>query len=296
MADDLSFTVELEYDPIKNAELGSSLSRIADPEKSEQPSRLEYPTAIQAGSEDAGGSYLSIIASTIQTFKPNHTLFVWKAYFHPGLGRRFQNAVITYKFSSPSASPLEIIAYAPRKSFGGCSSESRTASWTVEFPLIFTGGGLVEVGMKPSGANEKSKEVEHAFTITGTARGVPRRTTCVWTLEENSSTERGIPSEVEFAVVVRHDDLMGLIQCEVRASAKTGGGGGGLLLLLPGHYLRAKTAVEDCRRVIDPAVFVGKLREYDLGKEGEGVEGLLKGWTGEVEGAVLEFGGGVVRS
>lgn len=301
MADEISVTIEFEYDPVKNAELGNSLSRVAtESEESRRLPQLEHPAAIQAGSEDGGRSYLSIVASTIQAVKPGHTLFVWKAYFHPGLGRRFQNAVVTYKFSAPAAfppqdgggqsasqaAPLEVVAYAPRKSYGGCSRESRTASWTVELPLTFTGGGLVEAGVKTSAGGETSNEVEHAFTLTGTARGVPRRTTCVWTIEENSSTERGIPTEAQFAVVVRHSTPL---QCEIRAAAKTAGG------FFPAHHLRAKTPVGDCKKVIDPSAFAGRLFEYDV-QGNEGLDTLLKAWTGEVAGSLLEFASPVIMS
>src|SRR5262245_37231803 len=129
-SNDLEFVIELEYDPIKNNQLGQAPSK---------PSRAEHgdpeePSVenLQTGSETGGRSYLSIIPTTIQQIVPGQTLFVWHAYFHPGLGRRFESVVITCKFSLPPvnssgqqpttpSSPLKIIAHAPRKAFGGMS-------------------------------------------------------------------------------------------------------------------------------------------------------------------------------
>lgn len=303
MADGVAFTIELEYDPVKNAQLGNSASKVAAGSEDSLPQdNLRHTTAtnIQAGSNDSGRSYLSVEASTIQVLKPGQTMFVWHAYFHPGLRRRFQSVVLTCRFSEPKSAqppsqyanqssspvdPLEIRAYAPHKSFGGCNKISRKVGWGIKFPLQVTGSGLVEVGATPSVQNETIKEVEHAFTVVGTPRGAPRRTTCVWTIEENSSTERGIPSEMQFATIIRHS---GPIQCDIQASARTAGGP------YPLHYLRTRTASEDRRRIIDPSKFAGKLFEYDFQSDAD-VDELLKTWAGEVTGAVLEFQQPIVK-
>lgn len=146
--------------------------------------------------------------------------------------------------------------------------------------------GVARVGIKPSFSQEASNEVEHAFTITGTARGVPQKTTCVWTIEENSASECGIPSEIRLATLLQHASP---VLCDVNVSARTSGG------LLPLHYLRAKTRPEERRKEIDPSKYAGTLFEYDL-KEGiKECEKLLETWTGEVENAVLRFAQPVVR-
>ncbi|KAJ6440158.1 hypothetical protein O9K51_08049 [Purpureocillium lavendulum] len=299
MSDSITITIDLEYDPVKNAELGNSTSKTAsNVEDSGQRNALDRIATIQAGSEDSGRSYLSVKASTIQVVKPGHTLFVWHAHFHPGLGRRFQSVVLTCKFSEPRAAAppsvraatqngapsgsLEVSAYAPRKSFGGCSKESRRVGWGIEFPLKLPGGGL---GATPSVRRDTTAEVEHAFTITGTPRGTPRATTCVWTIEENPSTERGIPTEVQFATVIRHSNA---IQVDMKASAWTAGG------LYPPHHLRTRTPADDRRRVIGPSTFVGNLFHYDLEGDAD-VDNLLGNWTGEVAGAVLDFQQPIVR-
>lgn len=90
MPEDLGFLIELKYDPVKNQELGAVFSK----EESSTPITLEDVTNLQAGSETSGRSYLSIIPTTVQIVKPNHTLFVWHAAFHPGTGRRFTTVVI----------------------------------------------------------------------------------------------------------------------------------------------------------------------------------------------------------
>ncbi|KAF2476222.1 uncharacterized protein BDR25DRAFT_339316 [Lindgomyces ingoldianus] len=290
MAEDFAFIIDLEYDPVKNQELGAAFSK----ERSSTTTRLEDIINIQAGSETGGRSYLSIIPTTIQIVKPDHTLFIWRAAFHPGTGRRFTSLVISCKFSTAGAAstpqpqnqstakgpPLKVIAHAPRKSFGGTSRETKKTAWGLELPIMFTGAGVVEVGVTPTTNHEKKREVEHAFTITGTARGAPNKHTCVWTVEENNSTERGIPSEIQLATLIHHTSP---VQCDVTVSGRVSGG------ILPPHYLKAKTAPEDRRKVIDPAAFIGLLCEYEFNGDPEGCDRLLKDWTGEVEGSILEF-------
>lgn len=100
--------------------------------------------------------------------------------------------------------PLKVIAQALHKSFGGANEETKKTAWGLEFPLTFTGGGVAEIGATPTISDKRQREVEHLFAITGTARGAPNKHTCVWTVEENNSTERGIPSEIQLAALVYH--------------------------------------------------------------------------------------------
>ena len=148
------------------------------------------------------------------------------------------------------------------------------------------GLGAANIGVTPQVSSETSKTVEHAFTIIGTARGSPQKTTCVWTLEENSSSERGLPSEVQFALLVEHQ---GPVSYEVDVRGETGGGH------YPPHWLRAKSDVTERRRVLDPSKYGGKLREYYI-PDAEKLQQLLATWTGEVEGALVRFTQPTIRA
>ncbi|RDI84540.1 hypothetical protein Vi05172_g5206 [Venturia inaequalis] len=251
---------------------------------------------LEAGSDSAKRSYLSIIPTTIQAVTENTTLFVWHANFHPAIGRRFSSVIVTCKFSSPStsratqanitSSGAEIKAFAPHMSYGASSKEHRKIAWGLELPLTIP-AGPVSVGVTPSGSREISKEVEHAFTIEGSARGTPLRTSCVWTVQENASTERGIPSELQLAALVKHS---GMVQFDVDIEGTTEGG------YLLNHHLRPKTGAKGRRKVIDPAKYAGLLQEFDFGGRGQaGCVKLLEKWTGQVQGAVLEFEQPVIR-
>lgn len=253
---------------------------------------------LEAGSDSAKRSYLSIIPTTIQAVTENITLFIWHANFHPAIGRRFSSVRVACKFSfAPStsratpanliSSGVEIRAFAPHKSFGASSREQRKITWGLELPLTVP-AGPVSVGVTPSGSRETSKEVEHAFTIEGSARGTPLRNSCVWTVQENASTERGVPSELQLAAMVKHD---GRVQFDVDIEGYTAGG------YLPSHHLRPKTDAMGRKKVIDPAKYAGLLQEFDLeGKGQAGCAKLLEKWTGQVQGAVLEFDQPVVRA
>lgn len=138
------------------------------------------------------------------------------------------------------------------------------------------------MGVTPSTKRETQKKVEHAFTITGSSRGSPAKHTCVWTVEENESTERGIPSELQLAAVLQH---MGPVMMEIDISGWTAGG------YLPTHHLRPRTDAIGRKKVIDTTMFEDLLLEYDFDEANplEGCKKLLEKWTGKVDGAVLEF-------
>ncbi|QDS73739.1 hypothetical protein FKW77_004756 [Venturia effusa] len=253
---------------------------------------------LEAGSDSAKRSYLSIIPSTIQVVTENVTLFVWHANFHPAIGRRFSSVRVACKFSSAPSTPgvaqnhvtssgVEIKAFAPHKSYGASSREQRKITWGLELPLTVP-AGPVSVGVTPSAGRETSKEVEHAFTIEGSARGTPLRNNCVWTVQENASTERGIPSELQLAAMVKHN---GRVQFDVDIEGTTAGG------YLLNHHLKPKMDAMGRRKIIDPVKYAGLLHEFEFGDRGQlGCAKLLEKWTGQVQGAVLEFDQPVMRA
>src|SRR6266516_227672 len=175
----LCLVIELEWDPIKNQQLGQTFSRRKEEQR---PNNDSPPSNIEAGTAFGSGSYLAICPTTIQSLGSGQTLFVWQAQFHPGIGRRFKSAIIAIKFSLPqrsdtSSSPLKpptVTAHAPRKAFGGTTEESKAFTWSLEIPI--SGGlGAANLGVTPQASSETSRKVEHAFTIVGTARGSPQK-------------------------------------------------------------------------------------------------------------------------
>jgi hypothetical protein len=287
--EELGLVIDLEWDPIKNQQLGQTFSR---PTEEQHPDTEIAPSNIEAGGTFRSGSYLAICPTTLQLLHSGQTLLVWQTQFHPGIGRRFKNAIITLKFSLPETSgtslsplkPLRITAHAPRKAFGSMTEESKTFTWSLAIPI--SGQiGAASIGVTPQASSETSKKVEHAFTITGTARGSPQKTSCVWTLEENSSSERGLPSELQLALLV---EPQGAVAYEVDVRGETGGG------MYPPHWLRAKSDVKGRKRVLDPSKYSGQMREYDVPDE-EKLQHLLTTWTGEVEGALVRFTQPAVR-
>lgn len=283
--------IDLEVDILKSQELGSWPSKPVVVE--------DGVTNLEAGDAEGAGSYLSVRLTTIQTIDRNHSLFVWHTVYHPSVGRRFQSAVLVVKLTQKLPSPESVVSttisaavppvsvqqYAPRKAFGGTAKKSTTVHWGLELPLTIS-AGPEEVGVTPSVKRESAVEIEHAFVIEGSARGIPQKNTCVWTLEENKATERGVPSEVRFAALIEHTQP---ILCEVSASGWSTGG------LKPPHHLKTKTPREARSLEIDPVDYKGKLIEFQLGQDISQCRELLGKWTGKVEGAVLEFDQTVVR-
>lgn len=287
--EELGLIIDLEWDPIKSQQLGQAFSRPTE----EQQLDDSPPSNIEAGGAAGSGSYLAICPTTIQSLGYGQTFLVFQVQFHPAIGRRFKNAIVNIKFSLPQSSDilspplqqLRIEAHAPRKAFGSTTEESKTFAWGLEIP--FSGGvGAASIGVTPQASSETSKKVEHAFTIIGTARGSPNKTACVWTLEENSSSQSGLPSEVQFALVVEHQ---GAIIYEIDVRGETGGG------LYPPYWLRAKSDAKERRKALDPSKYRGKLREYPI-PDAEKLQELLVTWTGEVDGALVRFKQPTVRA
>jgi len=226
----------------------------------------------------------------IQIIDDKTTLFVWHTTLHPAVGRRFSSVKVSCKFGKPVAisktSQPQVQAYAPHKAFGATTREQKTITWGLELPLTVP-AGPVGIGVTPSGSRQVQKEIEHAFIIVGSARGTPYRDTCVWTVEENDSTERGVPSELRLAALVQHS---GPVQVDIDIIGKTAGG------YFPPHHLRPKTDASGRRKIIDPAKYKGQLHEFDFEeKRKDSCLKMLEQWTGQVSGAVLEFDQVVVR-
>jgi hypothetical protein len=292
--DDLSFVVEYED---AEDDTPAPMTRIWEPAVSEaQPVQAAMYsdeasiTNLEAGSGSGRRSYLSIIPFTIQTIDDKTTLFVWHTTLHPAIGRRFSSVIVSCKFGKPVTIPKssqpQVQAYAPHKSYGASTKEQKTITWGLELPLTVP-AGPVQVGVTPSGSREVSKEVEHAFTVTGSARGSPYRNTCVWTVEENDSTERGVPSELQLAALVQH---AGPVQVDIDISGWTAGG------YLPAHHLRPKTDASGRRKIIDPTRYKDQLHEFSFEeKRHASCLKMLGQWTGQVSGAMLEFDQAVVR-
>jgi hypothetical protein len=241
---------------------------------------------LEAGSGSPRRSYLSIYPSTIQMIDARHTLFVWHATFHPAVGRRFSSIEVQIKFDAPPSrnsaiSPVvQVTKFAPRKAYGATTREQKSISWGLELPVTVP-AGPASIGVTPSTHHQTSKEVDHAFTIGGSARGTPLRQTCVWTISENKSSERGVPSELQLAALVQHS---GPMQVEVDIAGRSAGG-----FYLP-HHLRPKTDAVGRKKVIDPRKYRGVLDEFNLGEDKwERCGRLLNEWTGKVDGAMLQF-------
>jgi len=187
---------------------------------------LEPSGPVFSEAESISGSYLSAEFAAVQALDDHKSLLILKFQCHPAIGHRFSNAKITWKFRhpahhgpSPSAgvTPPKVIDHAPRKSYGGCTTEQRRLHWGLSLPLQF-GVGAASTGVQPSGELETEKAVDHVLTITGTARGAPVRTSCVWTVEENRSGAQGIPSQFQLAVVLEHKGPIVTeldVQCEL---------------------------------------------------------------------------------
>jgi hypothetical protein len=281
---ELRFRVELEDDPIKNAELGSSFSKHdgATTSKSLPLDRKDGSTIEHYEASNSAG-YLDFEITSAQPLEDGNALLVLHVAFHPCIGWTFANATITWRFwgieTDGTPSP-RVVAHAPRKSYGAVTTERKRLVWGLELPLkVF---GPVDAGTKPSVNYETEREAEHSMTITGTPRGTPFKTYVVWTLEQNQSVGAGLPSEVQLATVVEHH---GLIKCTVDVKARLSAG------LKPGRYLRSKSGASGASAIyLDPAKLQGRLQEFKIGwGTEETYNKLLADWTGEVDGAVVMF-------
>ncbi|KAF8232409.1 hypothetical protein L208DRAFT_1397373 [Tricholoma matsutake] len=294
-----SFVVELEKDfdahhldvlepltEFRPRSLGSR-SRSREIEKPDTPEQPDYVVT----EAEISNSFLSAVLSTIQPLDEHKALLILRVTCHPAPGRRFKNSTIIWKFaptalpstedpSPPISSPPKIITLAPLHSVGGWTEEQTKIIWGLAANVgsAFPGAS---VGVDPSVQKETQTGVLHAMTIMGSIRPGTR---AYWTVEENKSSERGIPSLFQLAVVVDHGGVPFVTELDVKAEL-----GGGLWHT----FVQAKKPHEGLRKEID--VNTWKCGEVELEPGEVGWKKFMAGMTGEVSGAVVEFGQSVVR-
>ena len=137
------------------------------------------------------------------------------------------------------------------------------------------------VGVDPSVERETQKAVMHAMTIMGSIR--PNGRAC-WTVEENKSSERGIPSHFQLAIVLDHGGAP--FVTELDAKAELGGG------LWPNN-VQAKKGRNDLRKVIDVETWKCGDVEWEPGEVGW--KKFMAGVTGEVPGVNVDYKPSIVR-
>jgi hypothetical protein len=261
----------------------SSRSRSRDTEKHpQQPDHVVTEMEISY-------SFLSAVLSTIQPLDEHRSLLVLRVTCHPAPGRRFKNSTITWRFAPAAPSSTEqpspifstkLVALAPQHSVGGWTEEQTTLIWGLK---VKAGGGFVggSAGVDPSVEKETQKAVLHAMTILGSIRSNGR---ACWTVEENKSSERGIPTHFQLAVVLDHGGVPFVTELEVKA--ELGGG------LWPHNFVQGKKG-QDLRKVIDVNTWKCGEVEWESGEAGW--KKFMAGMTGEVSGAIVEFEQSIVR-
>ncbi|KAG5654498.1 hypothetical protein H0H81_001139 [Sphagnurus paluster] len=238
-------------------------------------------------------SYLSATLSTIQPLDDRRSILILTVASHPAPGRRFVNTTITWHISavppSPNISekasapsqPPKILTLAPQHSVGGWTEEQTKLIWGVQAPLS-AGFGPASAGITPSVESEKQKAVMHAMTILGTVRSGGARAT--WTVEENKSSQRGIPSHFQLAIVVDH---AGPFLSDMDVRAELGGG------LWPTFLQAKKGRTDGLKHVINVETWKCGEVQWEAGEQGW--KKYIAGMTGEVSGVMLEFSQAVVR-
>lgn len=241
-------------------------------------------------------SFMSAELSTIQRLDETRSLLILNITCHPAPGRRFINACVDWQFRSPPPTPSlsandkspspspsparrnpRIAMIAPLKSNGGLTEEQTKLIWGLSVPLQVGFGGS-SVGLEPSQTKETQKDVIHVMSIVGSARDNMSR--AFWTIEENKSSERGIPSHFQLAVAVEHN---GPFVVELEIKAELGG------TIWPAYVLSKK----GLKRLID--VETWRCGEIELGTGEKAWRAYLRGLTGEIPGAVREFEQAIVR-
>ncbi|KAG6832976.1 hypothetical protein H0H92_004860 [Tricholoma furcatifolium] len=246
---------------------------------------------------EAANSFLSATLSTIQPLDNHKSLMIITIACHPAPERRFVNATVSWRVSAPPSDadsekatqtlpPSEhapkILALAPQHSVGGWTEEQTKLIWGLSLPMrVHVGPG--SVGVEPSTERETKKDVLHAMTIIGTVRSAGTRAT--WTVEENKSSERGIPSHFQFAIVVSHT---GPFVSELDFKAELGGG-------LWSTYLQAKKGKHGngSKRIID--VDAWKCGDVLWESDEQGWKKYIASFTGEIDGVVQSFAQAIVR-
>jgi hypothetical protein len=275
------FDDQLDVEPTSNYHSRSLRTRSRSKEIEKSSDSPKQPDHVVTEME-VSDSFLSAILSTIQPLDEHRSLLVLSIACHPAPGRRFKNSTITWRFApSPTmeqTSP-KIIALAPQHSVGGWTEEQTTLIWKLKAKA---GGGVIgaSAGLDPSVEKETQKAVLHAMTIMGSVRPNER---AFWTIEENKSSERGIPSHFQLAVVLDHGGIPFLTELGVKAEL-----GGGLW----NTHIQAKKG-QNLSKVID--VNTWKCGEVVWEPHEAGWRKFIAEMTGEVSGAVVEFTQSIVR-
>ncbi|KAG5351265.1 hypothetical protein J132_06949 [Termitomyces sp. J132] len=299
-----SFTITFEEDALKEIEchpeyrpraiFRSRSPHAGDASHTEASAIVQSDPSYLVTEAEIAKSYLSATLSTIQPLGDNKSLLIMTIACHPAPGRRFTNATVTWNISPPSSSLNEktterayspkIVTLAPQHSIGGWTEEQSRLLWSLSAPVEFCAGG-VKAGIEPSFGKDTRKMVLHAMSIIGTIRGIGGVPHATWTIEENKSSERGIPSHFQLAIVVDH---AGPFISELDVDAHLGGG-------LWSSFLQTKKGRHgnDLRRTID--VEIWKCGDI-LWEPGEsGWKKFVAGITGEVDGLVQDFAQAIVR-
>ncbi|KAF4628317.1 hypothetical protein G7Y89_g9834 [Cudoniella acicularis] len=164
--------------------------------------------------------------------------------FHPALSEehRFRSAVITIAANSSSGQPIRFLKFAPHLAFGKISSAS--LKWN--FQLAATVGvtkGPARASLTPSVGYQKDLKVGTMMKIQGSTRSTIQQdhlisffnsdsppkptkrfpdTRLVWSLEENSQQESGLPREFTFVFLMErvHSDKEEGIYSEISPDGK----------------------------------------------------------------------------
>jgi len=262
--------------------------------RSESPARPIIHPEYLVTEQEVSRSFLSATLTTIQPLPDHKTLLTIAFNCHPAPSRRFENATVTWHItepntpsvvSSPSSSIMlekdglsphpalnpKIIGFAPNYSVGGWTEEQTRLMWGVHLP-VQVGPGIASAGVEPSVERETSKAVLHAMTIQGSVRSSGSR--AVWTVIENSSSQRGIPSNFQLAVVVQQSSLF---QMDLDIKAELSGP------IFNTNIVAKKGKDNNYSRIIDPELW--KCGEVTLEPGEAGWRKYLSEFTGEVPGA-----------
>ena len=299
----ISFTIEFEKDldtlldnqldlePPSEYRSRSGRVRSRSRETEKRSDTPEQPDHVVTEIE-ISDSFLSAVLSTIQPLDDCKSLLILTVTCHPAPGRRFKNSTITWRFAptalpsteypSTISSPQRLVTLAPQHSEGGWTEEQTKIMWGSKAKA---GAELAagSAGMDPSDEKEIHKPVMRAMTIMGSIRPNGR---AYWTVEENKSSERGIPSHFRLAVVLDHSGLPFVTELDVKAEL-----GGGLWHT----FIQAKKGRNGTglRTVIDVNTWKCGEVEWEPGEAGW--KKFMREMTGEVPGAVVEFGQSVTR-
>ncbi|CZS93340.1 hypothetical protein WAI453_000958 [Rhynchosporium graminicola] len=148
-------------------------------------------------------------------FSKTYVTFVAIAFtLHPSLSEehRFQSATVEIRAANQDVSLLRILRFAPHLAFGRISSAS--LKWNFQLGAsLGVAQGPAKADLEPKVGFEKDLVVGSFMRIQGSTRSIspalassnePRipDTTLVWSLEENSQQEGGLPREFTFVFLL----------------------------------------------------------------------------------------------